>query len=230
MPEVPDDDPALMPAILAAAGYFDSVAVTEEDRVRTAHYAANRERASLESAATDMASYLRSLQMQLVWRRFDRIGLGRIVQLINKTNQFNLTTRRRTEEQVLAVMADRDAFGLQIRLLDRFGDSGIIAIVIGRVDERRDCHIDTWLMSCRVLGRGVEQATLAVLAEQARALGALRLVGEYLPTAKNGMVSEHYRKLGFTRVGPEAAGAHTAWLALDGFSPGECFMTVVEGE
>ncbi len=232
VPEVPDDDPALMPAILAAAGYFDVVAVTEEDRLRTAHYAANRERTTLESAATDMPTYLRSLQMRLVWRRFDRIGLGRIVQLINKTNQFNLTTRRRTEEQVLAVMADPHAFGLQIRLLDRFGDNGIIAIVIGRIDERRDCHIDTWLMSCRVLGRGVEEATLALLVEQARALGARRLVGEYLPTAKNAMVSGHYRKLGFT--GFEAAGeagrAHTVWLALDGFAPGARFMTIVEGE
>ena len=172
--------------------------------------------------------------MRLVWRRFDRIGLGRIVQLINKTNQFNLTTRRYTEQQVLAVMADAGAFGLQIRLLDRFGDNGIIAIVIGRIDERRDCRIDTWLMSCRVLGRGVEAATLALLAEQARGLGAVRLVGEYLPSAKNAMVSGHYRKLGFT--GSEAggadlaAGAHTAYLALDGFRAGDCFMTIAEGE
>ena len=238
VPEVPDDDPALMPGILAAAGYFEAVAITEEDRARTSHYAANRERAASGSLATDLPAYLRSLEMRLVWRRFDRIGLGRIVQLINKTNQFNLTTRRRTEEQVLGVIADPACFGLQLRLLDRFGDNGIIAIAIGRLDDarvigsvdtERACRIDTWLMSCRVLGRGVEDATLALLAEQARALGAVSLIGEYRPTAKNGMVSEHYRRLGFVPVSEQADGGHVARLALDGFTARESFMAM-EGE
>lgn len=235
VPEIPDDDPALMPAILAAAGYFESVSITAEDRLRVAQYAANRERAASETSATDLPAYLRSLEMRLVWRRFDRIGLGRIVQLINKTNQFNLTTRRRTEEEVLAVIADPASFGLQIRLLDRFGDNGIIAIVIGRmsagggIDAGRACHIDTWLMSCRVLGRGVEDATLALLAEQALALGAVSLVGEYRPTAKNAMVAEHYDRLGFSRLSEQEDGGHVARLALDGFTARETFMTI-EGE
>ena len=197
VPEVPDDDPALMAQVLADAGYFEALSLTDEDRERTRQYQANRERTALEGAHTDLPSYLRSLEMRLIWRRFDRIGLGRIVQLINKTNQFNLTTRRTTEEQVLAVMADPRAFGLQLRLTDRFGDNGIIAVVIGRVDAQARCHIDTWLMSCRVLGRGVEAATLALVAERARALGAATLVGEYIPTAKNGMGADHYARLGF---------------------------------
>ena len=231
VPEVPDDDPALMAGVLAAAGYFESVAVTGEDFARTSQYAANQERAALESVATDLPSYLRSLEMRLIWRRFDRIGLGRIVQLINKTNQFNLTTRRHTEEQVLAVMADPRAFGLQIRLVDRFGDNGIVAIVIGRVDAAAECHIDTWLMSCRVLGRGVEEATLALVAAQARGLGAKALVGEYLPTAKNAMVAGHYRKLGFHALSAEqAGGSQLARLALDEFVAPEGVMMVVEGE
>jgi FkbH-like protein len=230
VPEVPEDDPALMPGVLAAAGYFEAISITGEDRVRTAQYAANRERATLEASATDLPAYLRSLEMRLVWRRFDRIGLGRTVQLINKTNQFNLTTRRKTEVQVLAIMADPTSFGLQLRLLDRFGDNGIIAVVIGRVGEDRACHIDTWLMSCRVLGRGVEEATLALVAEQARALGATSLVGEYLPSAKNGMVSGHYEKLGFERVAERDGGGHVARLMLDGFTPRESFMSIVEGE
>ncbi len=231
VPEIPDDDPALMPGILAAGGYFESVSITDEDRARTAQYAANTERAAaMDASATDLPGYLRSLEMKLVWRRFDRIGLGRIVQLVNKTNQFNLTTRRRTEEQVLAVMADPKSFGLQIRLVDRFGDNGIIAIVIGHVDAAWECRIDTWLMSCRVLGRGVEEATLALLADQARALDGVALVGEYLPTAKNAMVSGHYEKLGFTRSAELADGGHLARLALDGFAAGESFMTIVEGE
>ena len=89
---------------------------------------------------TDLPSYLRGLEMQLVWKRFDRIGLQRIVQLINKSNQFNLTTRRYTDEDIIAVMADPDAFGLQLRLTDRFGDNGIIAIIIGRLQADKDLY------------------------------------------------------------------------------------------
>ncbi|WP_419728632.1 HAD-IIIC family phosphatase [Lichenicola sp.] len=229
VPEIPDDDPALMAKVLADAGYFEGLSITDEDRARTVQYQANRERAALESSATDLPAYLRSLEMQLVWRRFDRIGLSRIVQLINKTNQFNLTTRRKTEEQVSALMADPNSFGLQLRLLDRFGDNGIIAIVIGHVDEAKVCHIDTWLMSCRVLGRGVEEATLALIAQAAGELGAETLVGEYIPTAKNGMVSGHYGKLGFSDHVEQAHGGHVARLSLHDFVPAESYMAISEG-
>ena len=117
--------------------------------------------------------------------------------MINKTNQFNLTARRYTEAEIRAVMDDPRAFGLQFRLLDRFGDNGVIAIVIGRLNDGQDCILDTWLMSCRVLGRGVEDASLAVIVEQARSLGAQRLIGEYRPTPRNAMVAGHYQRLGF---------------------------------
>ncbi len=223
VPEIPGDDPALMPQILADAGYFEALALTEEDRARNQQYQANRERAALESAATDLPAYLRSLDMELVWRRFDGVGLSRIVQLINKTNQFNLTTRRKTEAQVRAIMADQAAFGIQLRLTDRFGDNGVIAIVIGQCDAGGRCHIETWLMSCRVLGRGVEQATLGIVAAEARALGAHTLVGEYIPSAKNGMVAGHYPGLGFT-----PAGDGLFHLALDGFAPGPVLMTITQ--
>ena len=229
VPEVPEDDPALMPQALSDAGYFEAVGITEEDRARTGAYRANAERASLAGEATDMPSYLRSLEMRLVWRRFDRIGLGRIVQLINKTNQFNLTTRRTTEAEVLALMQDPRAFGLQLRLVDRFGDNGIIAVVTGRVDEALHCHIETWLMSCRVLGRGVEQATLALLAEQARAFGATALVGEYVPTAKNAMVAGHYARLGFRDAVSRPDGGHVALLPLHDFVAPDSYMSVSEG-
>lgn len=197
VPEIPDDDPAAVPQLLADAGYFESLAITADDRSRTAQYRDNEGRRRLEEEAVDLPSYLRSLQMTLGWRRFDRAGLPRIVQLVNKTNQFNLTTRRVTDQAVLAVLDDPKAFGLQLRLADRFGDNGMIAVVIGRLTPENDCLIDTWLMSCRVLGRGVEGATLNLVAAEAQRLGADRLVGEYRPTAKNGMVSEHYVKLGF---------------------------------
>ncbi|HUZ62656.1 MAG TPA: HAD-IIIC family phosphatase [Acetobacteraceae bacterium] len=223
VPEVPED-PALVPQCLADAGYFEGTAVTAEDRERTSQYQQNRARESLRASATDLPAYLRGLEMELVWRRFDRVGLSRTVQLINKTNQFNLTTQRYSEDEVLAVMDDPRAFGLQLRLLDRFGDNGIIAIIIGRMQDRDDLLIDTWLMSCRVLGRQVEPTTLNLIAAEANRLGAARLLGEYRPTKKNGMVKDHYPRLGFA---PD--GEHRHILPLAGFTPAETFITVKEG-
>ena len=229
VPEVPDDDPALVPCVLADAGYFESLGITAEDRERTAQYQENRARADLAASAGDMDSYLRALDMRMVWNRFDSVGQNRVVQLINKTNQFNLTTRRHTDTDVAAIMADPRKFGLQLRLLDRFGDNGIIGIVIGALTEPGTVTIDTWLMSCRVLGRGVERTTLNLVAHQARALGATRLVGEYIPTKKNGMVRDHYAKLGFTVTSQAEGGASTAVLDLDGFEPSPSFIHVSEG-
>ena len=223
------DDPSSYAQTIADAGYFESIAITEEDRLRTGQYLGNRQRESLRSAATDLPSYLRGLEMRLVWRRFDRVGLARTVQLINKTNQFNLTTRRYTEAGVLAVMDDPHAFGLQLRLLDRFGDNGIIAIIIGRMEDATTLLIDSWLMSCRVLGRGVEAATLSLVAANAQRLGARNLVGEYIPTKKNAMVYDHYAKLGFTAERHDETGISRSVLDLAGFIPATTFITIQEG-
>ena len=225
VPEV-SDDPATFAQTLADAGYFEAVAITEEDRVRTEQYQGNRQREQLKASATDLESYLHSLEMQLLWRSFDEIGLQRTVQLINKTNQFNLTTRRYTEEDVVAVMSDPRAFGLQLRLLDRFGDNGIIAIVIGKMQGDDDLLIDTWLMSCRVLGRQVEPTTLNLVADAAKRLGARRLIGEYLPTKKNGMVKDHYQKLGFSLVEQDEDGRSRSVLDLATFVPASTFIEV----
>ncbi len=237
VPEI-SDDPTAYPQTIADAGYFEALAITEEDRERTRQYQGNRARAALQAAVTDLDAYLRGLEMELIWRRFDRIGLQRTVQLINKTNQFNLTTRRYTDADVEAVMADPRAFGLQLRLLDRFGDNGIIAIVIGRLQDgpgpQPDLLIDTWLMSCRVLGRQVEPTTLNLIAAEAQRLGARRLIGEYLPTSKNAMVREHYARLGFRVTGTGspgavAIGASRAVLDLADFRPAATFIDVKEG-
>jgi FkbH-like protein len=228
VPEVADD-PTFYPQALADAGYFEGLSVTDEDRERTGQYQGNKARDALKAAVTDLPSYLRGLEMQLVWKRFDRIGLQRIVQLINKSNQFNLTTRRYTDEDVIAVMGDPDAFGLQLRLLDRFGDNGVIAIIVGRLLADRDLLIDTWLMSCRVLGRQVEPTTLNLIAQQAVRLGARRLIGEYIPTKKNAMVKDHYARLGFTVMETDPAGGSRAVLDLAGFAPADTFIHVVEG-
>ena len=225
VPEV-GDDPATFAQTIADAGYFEGVAVTEEDRVRTEQYQGNRQREQLKASVTDLGSYLRSLEMQLTWRRFDKLGLQRTVQLINKTNQFNLTTRRYSEEDVVAVMDDPSAFGLQLRLVDRFGDNGIIAIVIGKMQSDDDLLIDTWLMSCRVLGRQVEPTTLNLVADAAKRLGARRLLGEYLPTKKNGMVKDHYTKLGFAVLERGDDGRSLSALDLTTFVPASTFIEV----
>ena len=228
VPEV-SDDPTSYPVALADAGYFESLALTDEDRERTTQYQGNTARDALKAAVTDLPSYLRGLEMRLLWKGFDSIGLQRIVQLINKSNQFNLTTRRYTDHDVIAVMNDPAAFGLQLRLLDRFGDNGIIAVVIGRLQAGQDLSIDTWLMSCRVLGRQVEPTTLNLIAQQAARLRATRLIGEYIPTAKNGMVRDHYSRLGFTMIEADAAGGNRATLDLAAFTPAETFIHVTEG-
>lgn len=223
------DDPARYVPIIAAAGYFDTPRLTQEDRERTGLYRANQAREAWKGATTDLDAYLRGLEMRLVWRRFDPIGVPRVVQLINKSNQFNLTTRRYTEQDVRAVMDDPAAFGLQLRLLDRFGDNGVIAILIGRLEGDDTVTIDTWLMSCRVLGRQVEPVTLDLAVAEARALGARRLVGVYVPTAKNGMVRDHYTKLGFrvNRTAPD--GGYRALYDVASHEPAPTFIETVAG-
>jgi FkbH-like protein len=147
--------------------------------------------------------------MEISFAPFDAKGRERIAQLINKSNQFNLTTRRYTEGEVAGFETDSTLLTLQIRLADRFGDNGMICVVICRPAVDNAWEIDTWLMSCRVLGRRVEQMVLREILMQARARGASRLVGRYIPTARNGMVKDHYERLGFSQAGAE--GAETLW-------------------
>jgi FkbH-like protein len=228
VPELPED-PALYAARIAEAGYFEALNLTQEDRARGAHYAANAARAAAVSETGDLPAYLAGLEMRLIWRRFDTVGLPRIVQLINKTNQFNLTTRRTTEDEVRALLTDPHAIALQFRLVDRLGDNGMIGVVVARETEPGTYAIETWLMSCRVLGRGVETAILAVLAEAAAGAGADHLVGRYRPTPKNAMVRGHYAGLGFTPVATEADGSETFRLSLDAYRPGPSPIVIAQG-
>lgn len=227
VPELPED-PASYAACVAAAGYFEGLSITAEDQERTSQYRANAEREQLRESVTDLNAYLGSLRMELHCCPFDRIGLPRIVQLINKTNQFNLTTRRYTEPEVWAVVEDEKALHLQFRLLDRFGDNGVIALIIGQLRSAGELFLDTWLMSCRVLGRQVEAATLNVVARRARQMGATVLIGQYRPSAKNAMVKDHYAKLGF-ELAAELDGETTWRLPLSGFEQVDVIMTIVEG-
>ena len=227
VPELPEE-PASYATMIAQAGYFEATRLTAEDRERAAQYQANLARAEAapppgEGGGTDMAGYLDSLDMVLQWGRVDPLSAPRVVQLVNKTNQFNLTTRRTTDEAVARLMEDDAALSLQLRLIDKFGNNGIIAVVMG---ERRGeaMHVTDWLMSCRVLKRGVEAATLNLVALESLRLGAERVTGEFRPTAKNAMVQEHYAGLGFSCEGEDADGATRWTLGLAGFMPAQVHM------
>lgn len=229
VPEMPED-PAEYVGCLAAAGYFEALELTAEDHRRTELYRANASRQALRQTATDMGSYLRGLDMKLVWSSFDDLGFRRIVQLINKTNQFNLTTRRYTDAEVEAVMRDEQALTLQLRLTDVHGDNGVIGVVVGFRNSEGDLVLDTWLMSCRVLGRGVEDATLNLIAARAKELGCTRIVGIYRPSAKNGMVRDHYRRLDFDLLEELDDGSSRWVLPLHRFMERATHLRVEEGD
>jgi FkbH-like protein len=209
VPEL-DEDPASYARTLAAAGYFETVTFSEEDRKRAALYQENARRITLQQQAGDVDAYLASLDMEIVFKPFDATGRSRIAQLINKSNQYNLTTRRYTEADVLEAENAADTFTLQVRLIDRFGDNGMISVIICRPSEPATWTIDTWLMSCRVLGRRVEESVLCEILTQARNRGIARLVGEFIPSERNMMVQKHYQKLGFDLTAQDTNGT-TLW-------------------
>jgi FkbH-like protein len=208
VPELPND-PALFARTLLAGGYFEAIAFSAEDRQRADFYEENARRVALREEAADLGTYLASLDMVMTVQPFDAAGRNRIVQLINKSNQYNLTTRRYTEREVAEAQRDSDCLTLQVRLSDKFGDNGMISVVICR-QIGRDWHIDTWLMSCRVLGRRVEDAVLQELLLQARKRCVDRIFGIYHPTERNKLVEDHYAKLGFALVERQEDGT-TVW-------------------
>jgi FkbH-like protein len=207
--EVPADPSEYIRA-LEAGGWFETTGLTDADLMRSSQYAVERQRRELEQTAESLDDYLRSLEMVGEVGPIDEPELQRVVQLLAKTNQFNLTTRRHSRDEVLALLSQKNAIGLTFRLKDRFGDHGLIAVVIGVPDQDdgdQTLRIDTWLMSCRVINRTAEQFTFQVILEKARRLGYRRIVGEYIPTAKNPLVKDLYASLGFERIreGPEGS-------------------------
>jgi FkbH-like protein len=199
------DDPSEFAAKLKDSRFFESRSVTSEDILRVQQYKQESERQQLLSSFSDMGSYLKSLEMTGVITPFNKLDAPRIAQLIAKSNQFNLTTRRRTEAEVLDIVENERFSAFSMRLSDRFGDHGLIAVVVGdAVGE--DFMIDTWLMSCRVLKRQVEEEILNEIVRLARERGCARVIGKYIPTAKNGMVRELYPKMGFMHSREEDGG------------------------
>jgi FkbH-like protein len=210
-------DPAAYVAQLQDCRFFEPRNITSEDADRTGQYRSDAQRNELMGRTADMDSYLESLAMEAVITEFTPTDVPRLAQLINKSNQFNLTTRRRTEADVLTVMKDPQSVAFSVRLKDRFGDHGLISIVIGEKSDGA-MKIDTWLMSCRVLKRQVEETVLNELARLALLRGCDRLEGLYLPTAKNDMVRDFYARMGFTLLAEDAARRQFE-LRLAGFQP-----------
>ncbi len=195
-------DPSGFVAALDTPLYFEGLTLTHEDRVRGQSIRENQERASLQSNAASVDDYLADLQMSVELSPFQPADMARIVQLINKTNQFNMTTRRTTDAEIQQWAADPNCYTQSLRVADRFGDSGLTGVLIA-VREGDAFRIHTWLMSCRVMGRRLEEAVLAALLAHARSVGAIKIIGEYIPTAKNNVVAELYAQLGFQPTGKE---------------------------
>jgi FkbH-like protein len=216
VPELPDDVAGYVRR-LAAAGYFEATSFTPEDRIRSASYADDAARTSLMSTSQSMDEYLHELRMLLDCGPFAPVDLPRIIQLINKTNQFTPTTRRYSAEQVASCQADSQKVTLQFRLADRFGDNGLVsAMILCPVDGTPDTLcIDTWVMSCRVFGRQLELEAMNVAAEAAKSRGVRFILASYTETAKNGVIRDLYPRLGFDAVTLPVPGDGTTHWTLN---------------
>ncbi len=203
------EDPSDYSQILNQTGWFEIVSLSAEDALRTVQYQDNLKRQALLKSNTDYSSYLASLQQKAVIAPFEEKYLDRITQLINKTNQFNLTTHRMSRSEVEGFMGKNDTFHVYVKLIDCFGDNGLISILIGHI-ERSSLILDNWLMSCRVLKRGVEQLLSNYIVQESKKMGITQVKGLYIPTAKNGLVREHYKMLGYTCVAQTELG-ETHW-------------------
>jgi FkbH-like protein len=213
VPELPDDI-AQYVRCLADAGYFEAVAFTSDDQARARQYAENAEREALLGSAQSMDEFLRGLEMSVQFGPFTAIDHARIVQLINKTNQFNTTTRRYTSEELTHIAELPDALTLQFRLLDRIGDNGLVSTVILRpTPEHGDVlEIENWVMSCRVFGRQLEFEAMNVAVEAARDRGARALIADYIATPKNGVIRGLYASLGFAAISQPSPNGGTRWF------------------
>ncbi len=202
------EDPAGYAAALSAYPYFELPSFTAEDRDRGRQYRARGAARKLQQEAPSLAEYQARLNMVATLAPVDQLNLDRVVQLINKTNQFNLTTRRRSREEVLQLLGNSDCDMFHLRLRDCFADHGIVGVAIGR-QQNTALEIDTLLMSCRVIGRDVEQVIVNELISCARRRGCSEIIGYYLPTDRNALVADLYPRLGFEPK--QASGGSHAW-------------------
>lgn len=194
------------------SGYFEAATISGDDLKRNEMYRENVKRQQFQASFATYEEYLKSLEMKGEINSFVPMYLSRIAQLTNKSNQFNLTTKRYSQKEIEEVAKDQNHITLYGKLGDKFGDNGVVSILIGRIDgpEQDELHMELWLMSCRVLKRDMEYAMMDELVEKARAAGIKKIVGYYYPTAKNAMVKEFYSLQGFKKVSEDEEG-NTVW-------------------
>ena len=210
VPELPQD-PGEYLEYLYSLNLFETASYSQADKDRTKQYQVEAQRVSLQKTFSNEADFLKSLDMTSVVSGFNKFNTPRVAQLSQRSNQFNLRTVRYTEADIEALGQDPDVIDLSFTLEDKFGDNGLIAVIIMKKQDEETLFIDTWFMSCRVLKRGMEDFTLNTMIEAAREKGYKRIVGEYLPTPKNKMVENHYPCLGFQKL----EGTPTAQYVLD---------------
>jgi len=198
--------------VIDRSGYFEVTSMSEDDLKRNRMYAENNRRAQSQSMFTDYKSYLESLEMKGEIKSFTPVYMSRIAQLSNKSNQFNLTTKRYSQSDIEAVASDENYITLYGKLSDKFGDNGVVSIVIGRIagENKDELHMELWLMSCRVLKRDMEFAMMDELVRRAKTAGIKKIKGYYYPTAKNLMVKDFYALQGFEKVSEDREG-NTVW-------------------
>lgn len=195
--------------ILDRSGFFEVTDISEDDRKRNEMYKANLMRERQQTSYTDYSEYLRSLEMRGTIKAFEPMYMARIAQLTNKSNQFNLTTRRYTQSEIEQTAASSAYITLYGKLEDKFGDNGVVSVVIGS-KEGATLHIDLWIMSCRVLKRDMEYAMMDRLVEECKKAGIHTIRGYYYPTSKNNMVRNFYELQGFTKTEEDTEG-NTIW-------------------
>jgi FkbH-like protein len=227
VPELPRD-PALYLDYLYGLNLFETVSFSGEDAKRTGQYQKEAERAVFQESFTGEDDFLKSLNMISETKSFDRFSIPRVAQLSQRSNQFNLRTVRYTEEDLKRISESDNYLTLSFTLEDKFGDNGLVCAVILEKRDRRDgacsvptLFINTWLMSCRVLKRGMEAYTLNAIVELAKANGFTEITGEYIPTPKNEMVRNLYKNLGF-----QATSSENLWqLDVNNYRIRENFIT-----
>lgn len=211
--------------VLDHSGYFEVTSLSEEDMKKTAMYHAKAEANKAVAAFADYGDYLDSLQMSAVVDDFKPIYIQRIAQLTNKSNQFNLTTLRCSEDDIKEMQESEDYICLCARLKDKFADNGLVTVVIGQVQER-ELHMKLWLMSCRVLKRGLEDVMMNAVIEKARQNGITAVIGHYYPTAKNAMVKNFYKDMGFTKIAENEDGSSEWSMPVSNYIPKDVHILV----
>ena len=221
VPELPED-PAEYLEYLYSLNLFETASYSNLDKDRTKQYQVEAQRVSLSKTFTNEADFLKSLNMVSVVSGFTKFNTPRVAQLSQRSNQFNLRTVRYTDADIEALANDPSVIDLCFTLEDKFGDNGLIAVVIMKPMDKETLFVDTWFMSCRVLKRGMENFTLNVMVERAKEAGYKKIIGEYIPTAKNKMVENHYANLGFKSVGANAEYKYA--IDIDCYNPLTCYI------